>query len=641
MNHPVVITFLILAIIAFLYAASQVFKPLALAVLLSFALTPISRFLENRGLPRVPAVILTVLIALGGIGFMAYNVGYELNILAGNVDRYEKNILDKINRLQPSQAGAFQKVQAAVTDVSKTLSGPPKEDVQRVQLAKEPDFFADTESQLSPYLEGMETGFIVLILLLFLMINRENMSDRIVQLFGQGRISLTTRTTTEVGERISKYLTIFASMNTAMGIIVGLSCYAIGIEYAVLWGFLAGALRFIPYAGPATAFALPLLFSIAAYDGWTKPLSLIGLYAFLEVGANMALEPIIYGKTTGVSALALLVAAMFWTWLWGPIGLLLSTPLTVSLAVLGKYVPNLRFFATFLHEDIEMDPSVRFYQRLLAGDQDGATDIIDEILKECPRADVFDQVVIPTLSLAERDHARDEIDETEIAFIHRVTNHVLDDLEDEPEVNLTTLATDAQTQGVNATPDQPSAAPLKILALPAHDDTDALVLNLLGLLLKPAGITMWMGQSGSSPLKAVERIIAEEPDVVLISHLPPDGLTATRYLTRRIRARFPPLDDRGGSVGSRQRERGCHHQPHHRRSDHGLQQSGRRASLLNPAAQDGSRTGGPGAGARQGLSRLFAGRLAGSRRPADFVAIPPSFPTSFLDESFRGLRQLG
>ena len=542
MDHPVVITFLILAIIGFLYSASEVFKPLSLALLLSFALTPIAQFLENRRIPfttgrhvpRVAAVILTVFLAIGGIGFMAYNVARELNTLADNVDKYEDNIKRKIQGLQPAQAGAIQKVQAAVADVSKTLSDPKKEsEITKVQLAKEPDFFADTETQLGPYLEGLETAFIVLILLLFLMINREDMGNRIIQLFGQGRISLTTRTTMEVGQRISKYLTIFASMNTAMGFVVGIGCWLIGIEYAVLWGFLAGALRFIPYAGPATAFALPLLFSVARYDTWREPMMLVALYLVLEIAANMVLEPIIYGKTTGVSALALLVAAMFWTWLWGPIGLLLSTPLTVSLAVLGKYVPSLHFFATFLHEELDLDPSIRFYQRLLAGDQDGATAVVDEILKEKPRAEVFDQVIIPTLSMAERDHARDEIDDRQLAFVHRATAAVLESLEDEPEVNLTTLSGG----------DKPAATgtPLRVLALPARDETDALVLRLLELLMKPTGVTLAIGEPSASTADTIARIADNEPDLVLISHVPPDGLTATRNLVRRLRTRFPRL----------------------------------------------------------------------------------------------------
>ena len=538
MNHPVVITFLILAIIGFMYAAGEVLKPLALAILLSFALVPISRFFENRGLPRVASVILTVVVTLSAIGFTAYEVGRELNQLANNVDKYKANITNKIQGMKPNQANTINRVQNAVKEVSQELAPSQPKGVTEVRVVKESDFFADTESLLGPYLQGMGTGSIVLILLLFLMINRENMSDRLTRLFGQGKISLTTRTIGEVGQRISKYLVMFAGMNTAMGIVIGLGTWAIGIPYAVLWGVLAGTLRFIPYAGPATAFALPLIFSVANFETWREPMLLVALYAVVEVAANMFLEPVIYGKTTGVSALALLVAAMFWTWLWGPLGLLLSTPLTVSLAVLGKYVPSLHFFATFLNEDVDLAPKVRFYQRLLASDPDGAMVVIDEVLKQKPRAEVFDQVIIPTLSLAERDHARDEIGDRELALIHRVTTNVLDDLADEPEVNLTTLSTGAQA---SSDVSRPSGAPLKILALPAHDETDALVLQLLELLLKPTGVALTIGDHQASPLEVVERIEGQNPDLVLISHLPPDGLTATRYLTRRIRARFPRL----------------------------------------------------------------------------------------------------
>ena len=204
--------------------------------------------------------------------------------------------------------------------------------------------------------------------------------------------------------------------------------------------------------------------------------------------------------------------------------------------------PACTFFATFLHEDIDLDPSVRFYQRMLATDQDGATEVIDELLKEKPRAEVFDQVVIPSLSLAERDHSRDEIDELELAFVHQTTDSVLEDLADEPEINLSTLSSDANAPAATpGVPVEPTGVPLRIMALPAHDETDALVLRMLDLLMKPTGVTMTLGDLSASPLEAVERISAEDPDLVLISHLPPDGLTATRYLTRRIRARFPKL----------------------------------------------------------------------------------------------------
>ena len=208
------------------------------------------------------------------------------------------------------------------------------------------------------------------------------------------------------------------------------------MPYAVLWGCLAALLRFIPYVGPAVAFVLPLVFSFAHFPGWAQPLEVVALFAVVEAALNSFLEPVIYGKTTGVSALGLLVAAMFWTWLWGTLGLLLSTPLTVCLAVLGKYVPSLRFFATLLGEEAELEPDVRFYQRLVALDRDGAVEVVEAALKQRPRVEVFDEVLVPALSRAERDAARDELEEAEQAFVWQVVGEVLDGLEGVPDSSL-------------------------------------------------------------------------------------------------------------------------------------------------------------------------------------------------------------
>ena len=554
MDHPVVITFLIFAIIAFMYLAAEVLKPLALAILLSFALVPISRMLERLKVPRVLAVVLTVLIVMGGLGVIGYEVGQQLTSLANKLPEYKDNIQRKIDGMKPVQSTTIARVQEVVGDVSKSLAPKPREGVQEVRVVTDPDFGAEISKIAGPYIAGLGEAFIILILLLFLMINRENMSDRLIRVFGHGKISLTTRTIEEVGRRISKYLVMFATVNSTFGLIVGLGLWAIGVKYALLWGFLAGFLRFIPYAGAATAFVLPLLFSIATLgpdETWSKPIMVVALYGVLELAANMFLEPMIYGKTTGVSALALLVSAMFWTWLWGGVGLLLSTPLTVCLAVLGKYVPSLGFFATFLREEVDLEPGVRFYQRLLAMDQDGASVVIDSVLKKHPRAEVFDKVLVPTLSMAERDYAKGDIDDLEQAFILRVVSDVLEDLEGEPENDLASLSTAKEevekselTKKVKKGPLDPKVeplAPLKVLAFPANDATDAFVLKLLAHLLEPSGLSIDIVDQVETPLKVVERITAEAPDLVLISHLPPDGLTAARYLVRRIKARNPQM----------------------------------------------------------------------------------------------------
>ncbi len=538
MDHPAIITLLIFAIIGFMYEAGEFLKPLALAILLSFALVPISKLLERTRMPRVPAVVITVLLVMGGLSFVTYHVGLQLNNLAYELPKHEDNLKEKIGRMQPKGETAISQISKVASDLGNTIHPQEDRKIQEVRMVQEPDFRAQAEKTLGPYLEGLGSASIILILLLYLMINREDMSDRLIRVFGKGKISLTTRTIEEVGQRISKYLVMFAVMNTAYGLVIGLGLWAIGIPYALLWGFLAGALRFIPYAGPAAAFALPMLFTYASTPGLVKPLEVLGLFAVVEILAMMVLEPIIYGKTTGISALALLVAAMFWTWLWGAVGLLLSTPLTVCMAVLGKYVPTLSFFATFLREEVDLDPGVRFYQRLLAVDQDGATSVIETILKKRPRADVFDHVLIPTLSLAERDFNRNDIDEREQAFIHRVTRDVLADLDGQPEMDLASLSAASGATPASVIGAAP-AAPLKILALPANDATDVLVLEMLAVLMEPSGIPIQIVEEVETPLKVVERVEHDSPDVVLISHLPPDGLTAARYLVRRIRARHP------------------------------------------------------------------------------------------------------
>ncbi len=410
MDHPVIITFLILAIIAFMYFAGEVLKPLALAVLLSFALSPLVRFLENRGLPRTPAVIISVVFSLSLLFGISLVVWQQLSTLAEGLDQYTVNIKQHVNEVfHPKEKTTTEKISKAVEEVSETLQEPvdaPKE-IPKVEIANRPTFQERLQQTIGPYMEPIAVGAFVLILVLFLLMNREDLSDRIIQLFGHRQVSLTTRTMEEVGTRISRYLATLTLVNSSFGLIVGLGLWTIGVPLAVLWGFLAAVLRFVPYVGPATAFTLPFVFSIAnSSHSWHQPLLVIALFGVIEVAANSFLEPVIYGKTTGVSALGLLVAAMFWTWLWGALGLLLSTPLTVSLAVLGKYVPSLSAFATLLGEKSELAPDLRYYHRLIAMEPDAATDQIDEALTQQPRAEVFDEILLPALSRAERDYAR-------------------------------------------------------------------------------------------------------------------------------------------------------------------------------------------------------------------------------------------
>ncbi len=543
LDHPVVKLFVIIAVVTSLYLAAEFLQPLALAVLIAFALAPLTRFLERWGAPRVLAVLLSVTLALGLVGSIGYVVFQQVNTLAGDLPKYRENVLSKVRGLQPGGANNLGKAAALAQDAVEVLDKPKTDrDAVDVRVVEQPSIQTRLETAVGPYLEMFGVATFVLILVTFMLLSREDLGDRIVALVGHRQVTLTTRTLDDLATRMSRYLAMFAVVNSSFGLVVGLGLWALQVPYAVLWGVMSGLLRFIPYVGPAVAFALPLIFSFAESSGLWQPLSVIGLFLAIEVVMN-TLEPVLYGRTTGVSALGLLVAALFWTWLWGLVGLLIATPVTVSLAVLGKYVPSLGFFATLLGEDADLDPDVRFYQRLLAFDEDGATELVEAALQARSRVEVYDAMLIPALGRAERDFGRDEIDESEQAFIWRVIGGILDDQE-------------AAAAGEPAPTDLPVPPPealagMPVLGVAANDHGDALVLRMLGQLLAPSGCPLEALTNASTPLAVTEAVAERSPRLVLLSHLPPAGLTPVRYLTRRLRARDATLGLMVGRWGER------------------------------------------------------------------------------------------
>ena len=410
-----------------------------------------------------------------------------------------------------------------------------------VRVVDEPTFRQRLQSAVGPYLEFIGVGGFVLILVLFMLMSRDVLGDRIVQLFGQRRINLTTRTMSEIGQRISRYLATITMVNTGYGLAVGLGLWAIGVPYAVLWGCLAAMMRFIPYVGAAAAFVLPLVFSVAHFPGWKQPIEVVVFFAAVEVGLSY-LEPIVYGKSTGVSAIGLLVAAVFWTWLWGLLGTLLSTPLTLCLAVLGKYVPSLSFFATLLGGEAELDQNIRFYQRLISLDQDGAADVVEAALKDHPRALVFDQTLIPALSRAGRDVARGQMEEPDFAFIQRVIGEILDDLDGTEDLGAKPPAPSSQgapdaSNGTRA----PTTPPFEVVGVATNSASDMLALRMLGQILPSSKCTLVLIEGGGSPKAIAETLAKASPAMVVLSHLPPESVAQARYQVRRLRARFPGL----------------------------------------------------------------------------------------------------
>jgi predicted PurR-regulated permease PerM len=548
MDHPIVITFLIFAVIGFMALAADVLKPLALAILISFALAPLARLIERSGVPRPIAVLVTVMLILGVAVGIGYKVGEQITELAPSVEKYRDNLHQKIHAFQPGRDGALSKISHVgdelskinvSAEVSRIFDQPTRTDTAvPVKIVSGPSILQRIQTLVGPYLEMLGVGGFVFILVMFLLINRDDVSDRIVRLFGLQRVSLTTKSMDEIGQRISKYLLTFALVNSGVGLVAGLGLWAIGVELAMLWGVLAAFLRFIPYIGPALAFLMPLLFSVACFPGWHEPLLVIALFASIELLANTVLEPVIYGRTTGITALGLLIAAMFWTWLWGSMGLLLSTPMTVCLAVLGKYVPELSFFAVLLGEDSPLEPDMRFYQRLLAKDPEGAVQAIPAA-KENLADDVFDKILVPTLSRTERDHRREVIDDEDRAAVLQTIEDLLDDLEESNDLELKTLADPGEFSFPETGPVPSTVA--RVVGIVANGSADALVLRMLAITLAPTNCSLIVLNDSGTPLKLADQILELKPEIVVLSHIPPGGSKRARYLLWRLHAQVPDL----------------------------------------------------------------------------------------------------
>ncbi len=552
------LTMMMLAIVAFMYLAGAVLKTLTLSILLSFALAPAARVLERARLPRVLAVVLTVLLTLGALAGVGYMVGCELTALVERLPDYQENIELKLGRLlRPVEESAAAQLRSFAESLRARMEAPapspgaakamagvelnpsviaPKP-IPKVQVVSQTSLIEQARSTAGPYLEFLGQGGFALVLVLFILIGREDLSDRLTALFGHNHVSLTTRTTQEIARRISRYLVTVVLLNSCYGFIIGVVLWLIGAPFSILWGSLAAILRFFPYVGPAAAFLLPFLFSFAHYDGWRQPLEVVVLFAVVEVVLAFYLEPVIYGRTTGISALSLLVAAMFMTWMWGTLGLLLSTPMTVCLVVLGKHVPSLRFFTTILGETAEIEPSLRFYQRLIALDEPSARATFSSVCGEQPRVRVFDDLLLKTLIRAERDAAHDELDDAKLAFIGRVVGEILDQLEGTPEFSLesTSLA-----QVSASSPDREPAVPkLPLLGLVLDKASDPLVLRMLGQLIAPSGLALEIVSDPASLMDYDELDSDPVPRIIVVSHLPPGGVAMAAFLVHRLKNRMP------------------------------------------------------------------------------------------------------
>lgn len=535
-------------VVAALYLAKGVLLPVIMAILFTFLLTPACNWLERRRIGRGPAVLITVILTFAAMGMITWTAISQMSDLAPKLAEYQGNIEVKFKSLNDLASSTIRKVTRTTKKIGASL-GEPTAASQAAEAREHPYDVRVITTPPTPLelfggmfgtvLEGLASAGIVILLVLFFLFRREDLRDRFIRLVGQGQVTGTTQALNDAAERVARYLFTQFLINIVFGLFVTVGLYLIGIPNAILWGILTAVLKFIPYIGVWIAALAPVALAMAISTRWLEPILALSVFVFLEFMVGNFIEPWLFGKHTGVSAVAILVAAVFWSWLWGGVGLLLATPLTVCLMVLGKHVPQLQFLYILLGNEPVFDMKTRVYQRLLAGDQEEAADLLELLRKDHALVDIYDTVLIPVLYQSEKDFARDEVGDR-LEFIFQAVRDFVEDLgETERESQLKDTPTEASLMtGDDGHPVLPMSEPPRVLCVAASGAADEIVSNMLAQLVELAGCevrSLWM-KTAADRANLHE---GSDAELIYISAMPPGAITHARQIRRRLQGRFP------------------------------------------------------------------------------------------------------
>ena len=542
---------IVIVVISVLYFARSLLMPIALAILLSFVLSPVCRWLETFQIGRIPAVLVT---SFMGFTILSVVVGLaivELANISPKIPEYQRNLGEKFRSVNQyaedfllmfteAAGGLGQNLSASQVSVPNgTLETP-----FAVRIVNSPispmTLFEGVYESLAEILGSLA---IVIVLVIFILVRREDLRDRFIYLIGSNRVTLTTQTMQDVGARVSRYLSTLFLFNLAFGISVGVGLHLIGIPSATLWGILAMFLRFIPYIGPWIAAAMPVVMSLAISTGWMAPLLTVLLFVFLELLNNNILEPWLYGKNTGISPIAVLMAAFFWMWLWGPIGLLLAMPLTVCLFVVGKHVPELSFLDILLGTEQVFEMKERIYQRILAGDQDRAVELFEECVQTTSIIMAFDTILIPVLARAETHWQLGELSEEKHKFI---LQSLRDFVQCRSEWFRELEAKNCKEKNETVDSIAPVAGVLSrsnstIFCLPAQSEADEITALMLAQILEEDGCTVQAVSPSRLSLEFVDSLSQFSDGLICIAATPPTAIMHSRALVKLLHERVPKL----------------------------------------------------------------------------------------------------
>ncbi len=553
---------ILFAVVAILYVARDLLIPLTFAVTLSMILAPFVAVLQKLRLGRVASALLVIVFATASVGGISWVIFNELISVAIELPGYQENITKKIEAIRAPSNSVLGRAASSVKELGKMASAPsvvppaevpptpgvpagPNERKTRravpnpasrplaVQVVEQPgselQYVGD---MIKPFLRPFAVFGMVLIFSLYLLIEQNDLRNRLFRLVGLHQLNVMTQALDDATQRVGRYLMLQLLVNVCFGALCATGLYLIGLPYAALWGAVAAILRIVPYVGSVVATSLPLLLSLAEFDGWGPPLMVFALFVTLEVITGNFVEPWLYGIHTGVSSLALLMTTVFWAALWGPAGLILSTPLTVCVVVLGRYVPQFSFLHILLGDEATLVAEAQIYQRLLAMDDQEARAVADRYLKDHSLAQLYDSVLIPALTMAEHDRHKGALDPAREQFLFLSLKEMLAEL---PDYSLKTEPVNTEA-AMEPKTEWPAG---RVICIPANDEADEITAAMLSQLLELGGCVALSFPIEADLLEMVQVLEPSADDVICISSLPPFAFSHAKTLSRQLRSSYP------------------------------------------------------------------------------------------------------
>jgi predicted PurR-regulated permease PerM len=558
-------------IVGTLYFGREIFVPIALAILLSFVLAPLVRTLQRWHIPRGLSVVSVVLLAFLSIFALGGVIAAQVTELAGDLPRYQFTMREKIKSLRGTAAtsGTLERAADVLQDLGKELNKPKEPTTVPVQTQPPgqearpipvevrqppPTALESIAALISPLLRPLTTTGIVAVFVIFILLQREDLRNRFIKLAGSHDLQKTTAALDDAATRLSRLFLAQLALNTAFGVVIGTGLWVIGVPSAVLWGILAAVLRFVPYVGAIIAAVFPLTLAAAVDPGWSMLLLTAALFLVVEPMVGHVIEPLAYGRSTGLSPVALVASATFWTALWGPVGLVLATPLTICLVVLGRHVERFEFLDVMLGDRPALSPSELFYQRMLAEDPAEAVDKAEKFLSERPLSSYYEEVALPGLRLAQNDLARGALDRPQSEKIKAAVADLVDELADhEDRKPLKRTSHDSQAAGATEfAHDVPAELPVlegeslaagwraatPILCIAGRSPLDEAAAIMLAQLLQKHGLGARVESADAVATMNISRLEASGVAMVCLSYLDAGSPAHMRYTIRRMRRRL-------------------------------------------------------------------------------------------------------